>query len=67
MSTGTVKWFDDKKGFGFILEEDGTDIFVHHKNIIMLGRRTLLEGQQVEYEVSVSDGRSKAVNVSVIE
>ncbi len=51
MATGTVKWFSDQKGFGFITPEDGGDgLFFHHSNIDAEGFRTLTEGQQVEYE-----------------
>ena len=51
VATGTVKWFSDQKGFGFITPEDGgDDLFVHHSNIDAEGFRTLTEGQQVEYE-----------------
>ena len=51
MATGTVKWFSDQKGYGFITPEDGSDdLFVHHSNIDSEGFRTLTEGQQVEYE-----------------
>ena len=50
MSTGTVKWFNEKKGFGFIKPDDGgDDLFVHHSNINIDGFRTLQEGQKVEF------------------
>ena len=48
---GTVKWFNDAKGFGFIQRANGTDVFVHHSAIQMDGFRTLAEGQQVEFDV----------------
>lgn len=67
MLTGTVKWFNEEKGYGFIAGEEGTDIFVHHSGIMMNGYRKLVEGQQVEYEVEEHEGRSKAVNVVVFE
>ena len=52
MAKGTVKWFDQKKGFGFITPEDGgEDLFVHHSNIIGEGFRSLDDGQAVEFEV----------------
>jgi len=52
VSTGKVKWFDEKKGFGFITPDDGgEDLFVHHSNIAAEGFRSLREGQDVEYEV----------------
>ena len=51
MAIGTVKWFNEQKGFGFIAPEDGgDDVFVHHSNIDVEGYRTLAEGQRVEYE-----------------
>jgi len=51
MSTGTVKWFSDQKGFGFISPEDGgDDLFIHHSNIDGEGYKSLAEGQRVEYE-----------------
>lgn len=50
MAVGTVKWFDEKKGFGFIIpEEGGDDLFVHHTNIVTEGFRTLQDGQKVEF------------------
>ena len=52
MSTGTVKWFNDAKGFGFIVaEENGEDVFVHHSNIEGTGFKTLAEGQSVTFEM----------------
>ena len=51
MATGTVKWFNDQKGFGFISPDGGgDDLFVHHSNIMVEGFRSLKEGQKVEYE-----------------
>ncbi|WP_210394562.1 cold-shock protein [Motiliproteus sediminis] len=47
--TGTVKWFNDAKGFGFIVRDDGNDVFVHYRQIRGEGHRTLIEGQTVEY------------------
>lgn len=52
MSTGIVKWFDEYKGYGFIVPDDGSeDLFVHHTNILTEGFRTLKEGQKVDYEM----------------
>ena len=51
MAKGTVKWFNDQKGFGFITPEDGPDVFVHHTAIQGDGFKTLTEGQRVEFEV----------------
>jgi len=59
MSTGTVKWFDAGKGYGFITPEDGSkDLFVHHSEIQTDGYATLNDGQQVEYEVGEGSERS---------
>ena len=49
--TGTVKWFNDQKGFGFIGQEDGTDVFVHQSAIVSDGYRSLLEGDRVEFSI----------------
>ena len=51
MATGTVKWFNDAKGFGFISQEGGEDVFVHFSAIAMDGYKTLTEGQRVEFEI----------------
>lgn len=65
MATGTVKWFNDKKGFGFITpDEGGKDIFVHHTAIIMNGFRTLDEGERVRYEVEQGPKGLQAVKVT---
>jgi len=50
MAKGTVKWFDNKKGFGFVVNEEGKDVFVHYSNIQLEGFRALKDGQIVEYE-----------------
>ncbi|HUT23566.1 MAG TPA: cold-shock protein [Sumerlaeia bacterium] len=64
MSTGTVKWFNEKKGFGFIQPDDGgDDLFVHHSSIEAEGYRTLREGQKVEYEVGQGQKGPQARNV----
>ena len=52
MATGKVKWFNDAKGFGFIVREDGPDLFVHHTAIVAEGFRSLAEGQEVEFDVT---------------
>ncbi|WP_017940451.1 MULTISPECIES: cold-shock protein [unclassified Thioalkalivibrio] len=64
MATGTVKWFSDEKGFGFITPSDGSkDVFVHHSNIQGSGFKTLAEGQQVSYEVEQGPKGPSATNV----
>jgi CspA family cold shock protein len=64
MATGTVKWFNDAKGFGFIAPDDGSkDIFVHHTAIQTQGFRSLAEGQKVEYEVEQGQKGPQAANV----
>tara|TARA_B100001013_G_C24365499_1_gene346047 strand:- start:164 stop:376 length:213 start_codon:yes stop_codon:yes gene_type:complete len=61
---GTVKWFDNKKGFGFIEpSEGGKDLFVHMSSILMEGFKTLRDGQSVDYEVGESDRGPAATNV----
>ncbi len=60
---GTVKWFNDSKGYGFIHASSGDDVFVHFSAIAGEGFRTLAEGEQVEFEIRESDGSPKASNV----
>jgi len=64
LAKGTVKWFNERKGYGFIQKEDGQDIFVHHSSINMTGFKTLNEGDQVEFEVEDSDRGPAAKNVT---
>jgi CspA family cold shock protein len=66
MAEGTVKWFSNKKGYGFIQQEDGNDLFVHHSEINMSGFKTLAEGEQVTFEVEDSDRGPKAKNVEKV-
>ncbi len=66
MKTGTVKWFNADKGYGFISGDDNEDVFVHFSNIVADGYRTLEEGQKVSYDVESSDRGPKAVNVKVV-
>ncbi len=66
MAQGTVKWFNDQKGFGFITAEDGRDIFVHHTSIEGEGFKTLAEGAEVQFEVEKGEKGPRAVRVSVI-
>ncbi len=63
MAIGTVKWFNDAKGFGFISQEGGEDVFVHHTAIQMDGFRTLKEGERVEFEVTQGPKGLQAANV----
>ena len=63
MSTGTVKWFNDSKGYGFITPDDGEDIFVHFSEIVGDGFRSLTEGMKVEFEVTDGPKGKKASNV----
>ncbi|MDP4534586.1 cold-shock protein [Alkalimonas collagenimarina] len=63
--TGTVKWFNEDKGFGFIEREGGKDVFVHFRAINGSGRRTLIEGQQVTFEVVDGQKGPQAENVTV--
>jgi CspA family cold shock protein len=64
VSTGTVKWFNDQKGYGFITPDDGgEDLFVHHSEIKAAGRTTLREGQKVEFEVGQGRKGPCATNV----
>jgi CspA family cold shock protein len=63
MATGTVKWFNDAKGFGFITREGGPDLFVHHSAIVAEGFRSLSEGQQVEFDITEGPKGLQAQNV----
>jgi CspA family cold shock protein len=62
-TSGKVKWFDDKKGFGFIAQPAGQDVFVHHTSILGTGFKTLREGETVSFEVVASEKGPKASNV----
>ena len=61
---GTVKWFDAKKGFGFISDEEGTDVFVHFSAVQMEGFKVLDEGDEVEFEVIQGEKGPQAANVT---
>ncbi len=63
MASGTVKWFNDSKGFGFVTSDDGTDAFVHHSDIEGEGFKTLAEGEAVEIELTQGPKGPKAINV----
>ena len=62
MAEGIVKWFNDKKGYGFIEQEDGHDVFVHHSSINMPGFRSLSEGERVIFEVELGNKGPAARN-----
>jgi CspA family cold shock protein len=65
VSSGKVKWFNEKKGFGFIIPDDGSeDVFVHHSKIATKGFRTLKEGQTVEYDLAQGKKGPEATNVT---
>ena len=64
MTKGTVKWFNNQKGYGFISDESGKDVFVHYTGLNMDGFKTLDEGQAVEFEVTEGEKGPQAVNVT---
>jgi CspA family cold shock protein len=64
---GKVKWFDSKKGYGFILPDEGGEIFVHYTGIIAEGFKALTEGQRVEFEIGGNEKGQQAVNVTVVK
>lgn len=64
MATGTVKWFSNRKGYGFIEQEDGQDIFVHFSSIDMPGFKSLTRGEQVTFEIEDTDRGPVAKNVT---
>ncbi|MBQ6230126.1 MAG: cold-shock protein [Eubacterium sp.] len=67
MAKGTVKWFNNQKGYGFITDEEGKDVFVHFSGLNMEGFKTLEENQAVEFDVSDGAKGPQATNVTVIK
>jgi cold shock protein len=67
LAQGTVKWFSNEKGYGFIEREDGDDLFVHFSEIAMDGYKTLTQGQRVEFEITEGDKGLQASRVMVVE
>ena len=66
MANGSVKWFNDRKGYGFIEQEDGSDVFVHHSGINGNGFKSLREGDRVSFDIEQGDKGPAAVNVTVV-
>jgi len=66
MAQGTVKWFNESKGFGFITSEDGSDVFVHYSSIQGDGFKTLAEGDKVSFDIEKGPKGPKAINVMKI-
>ena len=66
MAQGIVKWFSDKKGYGFIEQENGPDVFVHHSNINAQGFKSLKEGDTVTFDVEQGEKGPTATNVTVV-
>ena len=66
MIEGTVKWFNESKGFGFLSHEGGPDVFVHHSEIRAEGYRTLNEGDKVQFEITQSPKGPRAANVTLV-
>ena len=66
MIEGTVKWFNESKGFGFLSHEGGPDVFVHHSEIKAEGFRTLNEGDKVQFEITQSPKGPRAANVTLV-
>ncbi len=68
MSTGTVKWFNPTKGFGFIEPDDGgKDVFVHISAVEQAGKHTLNEGQKISYEIVADRGKTSAANLQAVD
>ncbi len=66
MANGIVKWFNEKKGYGFIEQEDGPDVFVHYSGINAAGFKTINDGEQVRFDIEQGEKGPAAVNVTVV-
>jgi CspA family cold shock protein len=66
MADGTVKWFNERNGYGFIEQEDGPDVFVHHSGINATGFKSLNEGDRVSFDIEQGEKGPSAVNVTVV-
>jgi CspA family cold shock protein len=66
LAEGIVKWFDEKKGYGFIEQKDGPDVFVHHSGINAVGFKSLQEGDRVTFDIEQGQKGPAAVNVTVV-
>ncbi len=66
MANGVVKWFNDQKGYGFIQQENGSDVFVHHSGIVATGFKSLHEGDRVTFDIEQGKKGPAAVNVKVV-
>lgn len=66
MTSGIVKWFDERKGYGFIEQEEGPDVFVHYSGITGAGFKSLSEGDRVEFEIKDGPKGPNAVNVAAV-
>jgi CspA family cold shock protein len=67
MANGIVKWFDDRKGYGFIEQEDGPDVFVHYSGITGNGFKSLGEGDRVSFEIEQGEKGPAAINVTLVQ